>query len=75
MICDHVLAALQLGAEGANLAAMQGLQPYLQANGSQAPPNNILQVHPSLQGEPLTPSLPACGGRRDHPPVTRLFCC
>lgn len=60
MICDHAFAALQLGPEGTNIAAMQGLQPYLQANGSQALPNNILQNHPSLQGESPTPALPAC---------------
>ena len=42
---------LQLGPEGANLAAMQGLQPYLQASGSQGLPNNLLWPHTSLQGE------------------------
>ena len=42
---------LQLAPEGANLAAMQGLQPYLQASGSQGLPNNLLRPHPSLQGE------------------------
>ena len=30
---------------------MQGLQPYLQASGSQGLPNNLLHGHPSLQGE------------------------
>lgn len=42
---------LHLALEGANIAAMQGLQPYLQASGSQGLPNNLLRPHPSLQGE------------------------
>lgn len=42
---------LHLALEGANIAAMQGLQPYLQASGSQGLPNNLLRPHPCLQGE------------------------
>ena len=44
---------MQLGPDGVSLAAMQGLQPYLQATGSQGLSNNLLQSHPSLQGECL----------------------
>ncbi|CAL5220069.1 g2020 [Coccomyxa viridis] len=42
--------SMQLGPDGVSLAAMQGLQPYLQATGSQGLSNNLLQSHPSLQG-------------------------
>lgn len=45
------LHAEQMGHDGASLASMQGLQPYLQAIGSQSLPNNLLHSHPSLQGE------------------------
>ena len=43
---------VQLGTEGVNMAAMQGLQRYLQANGSQGLPNNLLHGHSSMQGKP-----------------------
>ena len=42
---------MQSGPDGMNLASMQGLQPYLQASGSQGLSNNLLQSCPSLQGE------------------------
>lgn len=45
------LRVLQLGPEGVDRVTMQGLQPYLQASGSQGLPGNLLHGHPSLQGE------------------------
>ena len=48
---DEGLQVLQLGPEGVNLATMQGLQPHLQASGSQGLPGSLLHGHPSLQGE------------------------
>ena len=45
-------APLQLGPDGASLAAMQGLQPYLQASGAQDLPTLAsIHHHPSFQGK------------------------